>query len=90
MNSDTLNITVGKALGRLIIIGLVWSLFFALYKVSGHYDPGLVGLILFFLGIYAFLEVFSVILEEVIRRKQNIHNDTVHDVTKHKLHKDKI
>ncbi len=90
MNSDGLNISVGKAFGRLIILGLVWAVFFTLYKVSGYSNPGLVSVILFLLGIYVFLEAFSIILEEVIRRKQNIQNDTVHDVTKHKFHEDKI
>jgi cadmium resistance protein CadD (predicted permease) len=90
MNSDGLHLIVGKAFGRLTILGLVWSVFFALYKVSGYSNPGLVGLIFFLLGIYVFLEVFSIILQEVIRRKQNTQNNTVHDMTKHKLHKDKI
>lgn len=90
MNSDGLHPIVGKAFGRLRTLGLVWSVFFALYKVSGYSNPSLVGVILFLLGMYVLLEGFSIILEEVICRKQNIHNDTVHDVTKHKLHKDKI
>lgn len=90
MNSNSLNIAIAKAFGRLITLGLVWSVFFTLYKVSGYSNPGLVGVILFLLGIYVFLEVFSIILDEVIRRKQNIHNDSVHDVTKHNLHEDKI
>ncbi len=88
MNSDSLNIAVGKAFIRLLTLGVVWSVFFVLYKISGHYDPGLVGVIVFFLGIYAFLEVFSIILDEIIRRKQKNQNGTVHDRLQNKHNKD--
>lgn len=89
MNSDTLNNTMGKAFIRLLTLGLLWSVFFALYKISGNYDPGLVSVILFLLGIYAFSEVLSVIIDEILRRKQQNLNHTTHDLSKDKLHKGK-
>ncbi len=89
MNSDSLNDAVGKAFIRLLTLGLVWSVFFALYKISDYNNPGLVSVILFFLGVYAFLEVFSIILDEIIRRKQKNQNHTVHDPIKYKFHQNK-
>lgn len=89
MNSDSLNIAVGKAFIRLLTLGGVWSVFFVLYKISGHYDPGLVSVILFFLGIYAFLEIFSVILDEIVRRRQRKDEHSIYDRHQHKLDKEK-
>ena len=70
MNSDSLKDKIGKASARLATLGVVWFICFVLYKISDYDNPGLVGIILFFLGIYTFLEIFSVILDEIIRRKQ--------------------
>ena len=96
MNSDTLNSPVKQAFIRLLTLGVVWSICFVLYKISDYNNPGLVGLIIFFLGIYAFSEIFSVILDEIIRRKQqttrngNHHiSQRNHDLPQHKLHKNK-
>lgn len=89
MNSDSLNITVGKSLLRLLILGLIWSVFFGLYKLSGYNDPGLVSVILFLLGVYAVLEVFSAIVDDLLSRKQKTKKPIINDVAKHKLHKDK-
>lgn len=88
MNSDSLNVIVGKAFLRLLILGLIWSVFFGLYKLSGYHDPGLVGVILFLLGIYAVVEISSVIVDDVLRRKQKTQKVIAHDVAKHKLHQD--
>jgi hypothetical protein len=96
MNSDSLNVAVGKAFIRLLTLGVVWSICFVLYKISDYNNPGLVGLVIFFLSIYAFSEIFSVILDEIIRRKQqttrnsNHHlSQRDHNLPQHKLHKDK-
>lgn len=86
MKSESLNITVGKALMRLLILGSVWSTFFWLYKISEYKDPGLVSVILFLLGVYAVLEVFLVIVDYVLSRKPKSKNHDVHDVAKSKLH----
>ncbi len=96
MNSDSLKDTIGKAFARLATLGVVWFICFVLYKISDYDNPGLVGLIIFFLGIYAFSEIFSVILDEIIRRKQQTKRNGSHhipqrdhDPLQHKLHKDK-
>ncbi len=89
MNSDSLNITVGKALIRLLILGLIWSVFFGLYKLSGYNDPGLVSVILFLLGTYAVIEVLSAIVDDFLSRKQTTKKQVVHDEVEHKHHKNK-
>ncbi len=89
MNSDSLNITVGKAFLRLLILGFIWAVFFGLYKLSGYNAPGLVDVILFLLGTYAILEIFSAIVDDFLTRKQKTKKPTVHDVAKHKLNKSK-
>ena len=89
MNSDSLNITVGKAFLRLLILGFIWSVFFGLYKLSGYNDPGLVSVILFLLGAYAVIEVLSAIVNDLLSRKQKTRKPVVHDEVKHKYHKNK-
>ena len=96
MKSESLNNTMKKAFARLATIAAVWFVCFVLYEISDYDNQGLVGVIIFFLGIYAFLEIFSVILDEIIRRKQQTtrnssHNlcQRDHDLPQHKLHKDK-
>lgn len=90
MNTGSFNVTVGKAFLRLLILGLIWSVFFGLYEVSRYHAPSLISVILFLLGAYAVIEVLSAIVEGFLGKKQETKKSIVHNVVKHNSHhKDK-
>ena len=74
MESENLNITIRKAIIRMLILGFVWSVFFGLYKISDYRDPGLVSVVLFLLGIYAVLEILLLAIDYVLSKSQRSKN----------------
>lgn len=74
MESKSLNITIRKAIIRMLILGFVWSIFFGLYKISDYRDPGLVSVILFLLGIYAVLEILLIVIDYVLSKRTRTKN----------------
>lgn len=86
MNTGSFSVTVGKAFLRLLILGLIWSVFFGLYELSGYHAPSLVSIILFLLCAYAVVEVLSTIADGLLSKKGESRKPLIHDRVEHNNH----